>query len=192
MRIIIGGAGRVGIALAKSLVNERYDIVVIDNDSRAVANAQALDCLVIHGSITSRQKLLEAGVGNAEVFVAATPSDEANLIACAIAEHAHSQEGRKTNLTSICRLRDTNYINEYKEGHLTTCANIDHVVNHLRGAIGRLNAGLRSTDLEEVVNFDDDAYVLEFDVGETARNLVGRPLSEVREDFVHGLPNIVG
>jgi len=192
MRIIIGGAGRVGIALAKSLVNERYDIVVIDNDSRAVANAQALDCLVIHGSITSRQKLLEAGVGNAEVFVAATPSDEANLIACAIAEHAHSQEGRKTNLTSICRLRDTNYINEYKEGHLTTWANIDYVVNPLRGAIGRLNAGLRSTDLEEVVNFDDDAYVLEFDVGETARNLVGRPLGEVREDFVHGLPNIVG
>jgi trk system potassium uptake protein TrkA len=192
MRIIIGGAGRVGIALAKSLAKDRYDIVVIDNDSRAVATAQGLDCLVIHGSITSRKKLLEAGVANAEVFVAATPSDEANLIACAIAEHAHAQEGGKTNLTSICRLRDSNYIEEFRQGHLTQWANVDHVVNPLRGAIGRLNAGLRSTDLEEVVNFEDDAYVLEFDVGETARSVVGRPLGEVKDDFVHGLPNIVG
>ena len=37
MRVIIGGAGRVGIALAKALANERYDLVVVDNDSRAVA-----------------------------------------------------------------------------------------------------------------------------------------------------------
>jgi len=192
MRIIIGGAGRVGIALAKSLANDKYDIVVIDNDSRAVATAQGLDCLVIHGSITSREKLLEAGIANAEVFVAATPSDEANLIACAIAEHAYVEEGGKSVLKSICRLRDSTYIEEFRNGHLTKWANVDHVVNPLRGAIGRLNAGLRSTDLEEVVNFEDDAYVLEFDVAKTARNLVGRPLGEVKEDFVHGLPNIVG
>ena len=192
MRIIIGGAGRVGIALAKSLANDKYDLVVIDNDSRAVATAQGLDCLVIHGSITSRQKLLEAGIANAEVFVAATPSDEANLIACAMAEHAYVAEGGKGVLTSICRLRDSNYIDEFRNGNLTKWANVDHVVNPLRGAIGRLNAGLRSTDLEEVVNFEDDAYVLEFDIAPTARNLVGRPLGEVKEDFVHGLPTIVG
>ena len=56
MRVIIGGAGRVGIALAKALANEKYDLVVVDNDSRAVANAQSLDCLVVNGIL---QKLLE-------------------------------------------------------------------------------------------------------------------------------------
>jgi trk system potassium uptake protein TrkA len=70
MRVIIGGAGRVGIALAKALADEKYDLVVVDNDSRAVANAHALDCLVIHGNITSRDTLLEAGILNAGVFVA--------------------------------------------------------------------------------------------------------------------------
>ena len=34
MRVIIGGAGRVGIALAKALAKEKYDLVLVDNDSR--------------------------------------------------------------------------------------------------------------------------------------------------------------
>ena len=62
MRVIIGGAGRVGIALARALADEKYDIVIVDNDSRAVTNAQALDCLVVNGNITSREVLLEAGI----------------------------------------------------------------------------------------------------------------------------------
>jgi trk system potassium uptake protein TrkA len=192
MRVIIGGAGRVGISLAKALANEKYDLVVVDNDSRAVSNAQALDCLVIHGSITSRDTLLEAGILTAQVFVAATPSDEANLIACAIAEHAHRDLKGKDKLTSICRLRDPSYIDEFRNGHLGEWANVNHVVNPLRGAIRRLNAGLRSTDIEEVIAFEHGAFVLEFDIGSTASSIVNRPLKDVKEDFVHGIPNIVG
>ena len=192
MRVIIGGAGRVGIALAKALAKEKYDLVLVDNDSRAVANAQSLDCLVVNGNITSRETLLEAGVNHASVFVAATPSDEANLIACSIAEHAHEAEEGDDALTSICRLRTASYVEEYAKGHLLEWAKVDHVVNPLHGAIKRLNAGLRSTELEEVIPFEDEAYVIEFDIGESAHNIVGRPLSDVKEDFVHGLPNIVG
>ena len=46
--------------------------------------------------------------------------------------------------------------------------------------------------LEEVIPFGEGAYIIEFDIGESALNIVGRPLREVREDFVHGLPNVVG
>ena len=49
MRIIIGGAGRVGTELARALRAEEMDVVLVDNDSRAVKNAQNLDVLVIHG-----------------------------------------------------------------------------------------------------------------------------------------------
>ena len=147
MRVIIGGAGRVGIALAKAMANEKYDLVVVDNDSRAVANAQSLDCLVVNGNITNRETLLEAGIQNASVFIAATPSDETNLIACSIAEHAHESKEGVDRLTSICRLRTSSYVNEFKAGHLHEWAKVDHVVNPLHGAILRLNAGLRSTEL---------------------------------------------
>ena len=57
-----------GIALAKALANE-YDLVIVDNDSRAVANAQSLDCLVVNGNITSRE-IMEAGVASASMFIA--------------------------------------------------------------------------------------------------------------------------
>ena len=191
MRIIIGGAGRVGYALARALSREKYDVVIIDQDSRAVSNAQALDGLVLHGNITSRETLLEAGIESASVFVAATPSDESNLIACSIAEHAHGTEDENNPLISVCRLRNASYVSEYRHGHLKEWANVDHIVNPLRGAITRLNAGLRSTDIEEVIPFDDEAYVIELNVGDSAHNITSRSLGDLKEDFVHGLPNIV-
>ena len=42
MRVIIGGAGRVGSELARAMRAETMDVVLIDNDSRAVKNAQSL------------------------------------------------------------------------------------------------------------------------------------------------------
>ena len=46
MRVIIGGAGRVGSELARAMRAETMDVVLIDSDSRAVKNAQSLDALV--------------------------------------------------------------------------------------------------------------------------------------------------
>ena len=192
MRVIIGGAGRVGYALAQALSNENYDIVIVDNDARAVSRAQALDGLVIHGDVTDREVLLRAGVATAKIFIAATPSDQTNLIASAIAEHANQGAEPKKGLITICRLRSPNFIEEYRKGHLTAWAKIDHVVNPLRGAIQRLNAGLRSSGIAEVVSFDHDAYVVEVSIGPSAVNVVDRPLGDVKRDFVHGFPNIVG
>ena len=192
MRVIIGGAGRVGYALAQALANEEYDIVIVDNDPRAVSRAQALDALVIYGNLTDRETLIKAGVNSAKVFIAATPSDEANMIACAIAEHSNEGAEPKKPLVTVCRLRSSNYIDEYRQGHLTSWAKIDHVVNPLRGAIQRLNAGLRSSGIAEVVSFDHDAYIVEVGVGPSAAYSVGRPLGQVRRDFIHGFPNIVG
>ena len=116
MRVIIGGAGRVGYALAQALSNEDYDIVIVDNDARAVSRAQALDGLVIHGDVTDREVLLRAGVANAKIFIAATPSDETNLIASAIAEHANEGAEPKKPLITICRLRSQSFIEEYRRG----------------------------------------------------------------------------
>ena len=48
MRIIIGGGGRVGSGLARALRSEEKDVVLVDNDARAVKNAQGMDILVLH------------------------------------------------------------------------------------------------------------------------------------------------
>jgi trk system potassium uptake protein TrkA len=83
MYIVIMGGGRVGLALASSLVAVGNDVTLIENDSDLCSNAASeLDALVICGNGTDIKTLLEANIGDADVFVAATGNDEANLLSC--------------------------------------------------------------------------------------------------------------
>lgn len=194
MRIIIGGAGRVGTDMARALRAEDMDVVLVDSDSRAVKNAQNLDVLVIHGDLTTRHKLHEAGIGEAEVFVAATNSDERNLLACALAHHAHDElKGSKAKpLLTICRVRNMNYVEEQDEGKLAQWAKVDYVVNPLEGAIRRLHSGLRSSAIEEVIPFGHDAFIVEMDVTSKASQIVFQSLRDASEKIEGGMPLIVG
>ena len=107
MRVIIGGGGRVGTGLAGALRSEDKDVVLVDNNARAVKNSQGMDILVLHGDITQRQKFIEAGIETAQVYVAATNSDERNILSCALAKHVHKEQTNgKSELTTICRVRE--------------------------------------------------------------------------------------
>ena len=119
MRIIIGGGGRGGSGLARALRSEEKDVVLVDNDARAVKNAQGMDILVLHGDITQRKKFIEAGIESAQVYVAATNSDERNILSCALAKHVHAEETKgKGNLMTICRVRNPMFVDEHKSGRL--------------------------------------------------------------------------
>ncbi len=83
MYIVIMGAGRVGLNLASNLVSRGHDVTLIENDDSLCGNAAAeLDALVICGNGTDTKTLEEANVSEADVFVAATGNDEANLLSC--------------------------------------------------------------------------------------------------------------
>jgi len=193
MRIIIGGGGRVGTELAKALRNEDKDVVLVDNDSRAVKNAQGLDVLVLHGDITDRKKMQEAGIAHAQVFVAATDADERNLLACALAKHAHKVATKgKGKLLTICRVRDPVFMAEAKAGTLSKWTGVDKVIHPVDGAIERLMSGLRSSSLSEVIPFQADAFIVELDVTANATGVVHRTLRESGAKVEGGMPLIVG
>jgi trk/ktr system potassium uptake protein len=81
--IVIMGGGRVGLTLASSLVTRGRDVTLIENDTNLCSNAATeLDALVICGSGTNVKTLEEANIADADVFVAATGNDEANLLSC--------------------------------------------------------------------------------------------------------------
>ncbi len=87
MNICIAGGGRVGFHLARLLSVENHDITVIErNPTRAEQVDFALDVRTVTGSASSVLLLNEAAVEEADVFVAATGSDEVNLIAAATAK----------------------------------------------------------------------------------------------------------
>ncbi len=86
MKIIIVGCGNVGAALAEQLSSEGHDITVIDTREKLVESVSvSCDALGIVGNGASFQVQSEAGVGEADLIVAVTGSDELNLLCCLIA-----------------------------------------------------------------------------------------------------------
>ena len=87
MNIIVAGAGEVGTHLAKMLSIEYHDIVVIDSDTDKLAHlSSSADLLVVEGSATSISALKEANVKKADLFVAVTSSENANILSATLAK----------------------------------------------------------------------------------------------------------
>lgn len=81
MYVVIMGGGRVGFTLANFLVTSGNDVTLIENNNSLCENAATeLDALVICGNGTDIKTLEEANIRDADVFVAATGHDEANLL----------------------------------------------------------------------------------------------------------------
>ncbi len=79
------GGGRVGLNLSSFLISDGHDVTLVENDKSLCSNAAVeLDALVICGNGTDIKTLEEANIMNADVFVAATGNDEANLLACVL------------------------------------------------------------------------------------------------------------
>jgi trk/ktr system potassium uptake protein len=85
--ILIAGGGKVGVNLARELYESGHEVAVIERDPpRAVALSSKLDCPVFVGDSSTHDVLETAGAPRARVFVAATGSDQDNLIACQVAK----------------------------------------------------------------------------------------------------------
>ena len=104
MNIIIAGDGKVGSALTRQLSSEGYDITVIDTNSRVLqASTERYDVISVQGNCASMDTLLEAGVKDADLLIAATDADEVNLLCCTIAH------GINPKLHTIARIRNPEY-----------------------------------------------------------------------------------
>lgn len=85
MRVVILGAGVVGIQIAEQLISEGKDVVIIEKDpDRAKYLSGRLDCLVINEEGTNISSLKRAGIEEASIFISVTNSDEVNMIACGL------------------------------------------------------------------------------------------------------------
>lgn len=87
MEVVIMGCGRVGLNLASFLISDGHEITLIENNEEKCHNiAPELDATVICGNGTDIGILEEANIEDADVFVAATGNDGANLLACVMAK----------------------------------------------------------------------------------------------------------
>ncbi|MDO4971887.1 MAG: Trk system potassium transporter TrkA [Bacteroidales bacterium] len=87
MRIVIAGAGEVGSHLAKMLSDEDRDIIVIDNDEKKLFALDSYNLKTSLGECISFKVLRDNGVRDCELFIAVTPYETRNLLACSIAKN---------------------------------------------------------------------------------------------------------
>lgn len=108
MYIVIAGGGMVGGGLVRRLLDNKHDVVLIEQHKDLCDKLYAETGVVaISGGATSIEALNEAGIGKADVVVAATGSDADNL-ACAILAKSFDVP------RIIVRMRDPAYKNAYK------------------------------------------------------------------------------
>src|SRR6476646_12293539 len=87
MYIIVVGGGKVGYYLTKTLVNEGYEVLLIEKIARKVSiYAERFGAVVLEGDGAEFSTLEKAGCGRADVCIAVTGDDEDNLVICQTAK----------------------------------------------------------------------------------------------------------
>ncbi|MBQ8593390.1 MAG: Trk system potassium transporter TrkA [Bacteroidaceae bacterium] len=104
MKIIIAGAGAVGTHLATLLSRERQDIVLMDESEERLSKLDNdFDLMTVEASPSSIASLKDAGVADADLFIAVTPDESRNMTACML---AHNLGAAKT----VARIDNYEYL----------------------------------------------------------------------------------
>lgn len=105
MKVVICGAGQVGSSIAAYLADEGNSVVVIDQNAALIAEInETLNVSGIVGHASHPDVLAQAGTADAEILIAATHSDEVNMVACRIAHSLFKVP------TKIARVRHQSYL----------------------------------------------------------------------------------
>ncbi|MFK7753007.1 MAG: Trk system potassium transporter TrkA [Sedimentitalea sp.] len=140
MKVIICGAGQVGWQIARHLSGELNDVTVVDNNPDLVRRAtDTLDVQGIAGFASYPDVLERAGAYDADMIIAATHSDEVNMVTCQV---AHSVFGINRK---IARLRSQSYLTAiysdlYRRDHLPIDVVISPEREVAQAAMQRLSA----------------------------------------------------
>lgn len=173
MRIFVIGAGQVGSTIVETLHAE-HDLTVIDLDgSRLSALSNRWDVTTVAGNGASRRTLQEAGIEQADLLIACTSRDEANIISAMLVKKLAPKA------RTIVRTTNVEYLEVWHERQL----DVDFIVSselETALAVSRLIGvpAARQTD----VFADGQVQIVEFDVDAAAArdDVVRRPLREAR------------
>src|SRR5829696_8187276 len=173
MRTVIIGAGEVGSNTARMLSEEGHDVVLIEQDETLVERAsEQLDALVIHGNGASPRLLAEAGIEKADLLVAASSSDEANIIACLAAK-------AKGVSRTVARIHNPDYYDP-QEPFAEEMLGIDFVIHTEQMAAQEIKEALLVPGAINVETFADDSIEVDEVILNERSPAVGRTLRDLR------------
>ncbi|MBR4068260.1 MAG: Trk system potassium transporter TrkA [Clostridia bacterium] len=182
MRILVVGDGKVGHTLAENLAREEHSVTIVDqNESVLHRSEDTLDVMCVRGNGANASTLMDAGVDKADIIIAATASDETNMLCCLIAKRLGAKH-------SIARIRDP----EYNESLnlLQRELGIDMAINPERATALEISRLLRFPFASNIESFAKGRVELvEFRAHEDDV-VVGVPLRDLGRKL-HGLPHVL-
>lgn len=188
MKIIICGAGQVGWQIARHLSGERNDVTVVDSNADLVRRAtESLDVQGIAGFASYPDVLDRAGARDAEMIIAATHSDEVNMVTCQV---AHSVFGINRK---IARLRSQSYLDAiysdlYRRDHMPIDVVISPEKEVAAAALQRLSA---PATFDTEVFMEGQAHLLGITIEEECP-VVNTPLRQLTDLFSTLRAGVVG
>ena len=169
MYVIVAGGGKVGFYLARALLNEGHEVLVVEKNKRKSASiSEELGSVVMLGNADEARTLEEAGANRAHVVVAVTGDDEDNLVICQVAKHKFKVD------------RTVARINNPKNEAIFKLLGIDATVSSTNLILAQIEQELPSQAL--IHHFLLQNVGLELVEGVVSSNspVVGRPLKDVK------------
>ena len=180
MKIIILGAGRVGLSTAEILSREDNDVTLVDSDEEKLQGLQdRLDIRTIVGAAAHPGVLEQAGGPDADLVLAVTNHDEVNMAACQVA-YSLFRSPKK-----IARIRSAEYL-RHPEIFCDESIPIDVIISPEQVITQRILHLIKYPGALQVVDFAGGKIQLVALKAYYGGPLVGRQLRSIRED----LPNV--
>ncbi|MFV0290028.1 MAG: Trk system potassium transporter TrkA [Mangrovibacterium sp.] len=153
MNIVIVGAGQVGLHLSKMLSNDDHDIILMDEDEDRLNNvSNQIDLLTVCGYAQSFSDLKKAGAHKADLFVAVTPSEERNILACTMAKDMGAKK-------TLARINNGEYLKEQYKAKLERIG-VDELIYPESLAAKEVAASLKQVGTRQFLEFSGGKLLL--------------------------------
>ena len=150
MKIIIAGAGDVGLHLSKLLSFESHDITLIDNNVVNLKDGENyLDIKVINGDSSSPSSLNNANVSNADLVIGVTASESINFFTCILAKKLGAKR-------TIARLTNTEFIENGNKFDFSSIG-IDEIISPENLAVNEVKLLINNSGFTNSHDFEDGA-----------------------------------
>lgn len=179
MKIIIAGAGDVGLHLARLLAKEQQDITLIDTNEEVLEYAAAhVDVFTMRGNCSSISVLKDAGVESASLMLAVSTHENDNIVACMLAKKMGVE-------TTIARVSNHEYLEE-DQRHIFREMGVDKVFSPTELAAHEISRLLELSQTTDHFDFEDGQIKLIGITVDDSSTYVGKTIEEIDQI----LPNI--
>ncbi len=176
MNILVAGCGKIGSTIVASLTAEGHNVTAVEIDREVLEEiANINDVMGVCGNGADCETLTDAGVAGADMFVAATGSDELNMLACYLASRMGARH-------TIARIRNPEY-NDQSLNFMKQELELSMAINPDMLAARELFHSLKLPSAAKVETFSRGHFeMIELRLKDTSP-LIGVPLYELRAQY---------